>query len=350
MRLRSLLTDNLTLKVLSVVLAFGAWLLAQGEQVHRITMDVPVRYLFPERAEGKDEDSRLVVMNEAPLPEQVRLQVSGTRVAISRFEAEQADLEYPVDLREAKPGTVVYSFRIPPGELGPDVVLDTVSPVEVGIVLDAVESITVPVRIRKVGELPQGLTEVGSRVKPEEVTLVGSRKDLANVDHVDTVALRMSEMDDSGYLGGLELDLEALHLLPESTREVTVTIEVKLKLEELKFDKIPVEVDPKMEGMTVSPARCRIRVKGPSEVVEKLSPSDLRAAFQGSPDLLDFSTADRVPVMAVKATGTGSEQPAVYLYVDHPRAAELSLEAEPQSFVVERDAPTDEAQPAPGLE
>jgi len=336
MNFRRLLRHNFALKLLSVVLAFAAWVLAQGEQVHRVTVDVPVRYLMPEGIEGAVGSSGLVVMNDAPLPTQVRLQLSGTRVAISSFVADKDELEYAVDLREAKAGTLVESFLIPPVELGSDIVLDTVSPAEIGIVLDLVDSVTVPVRIRRRGKLRQGFREVRSRVNPEEVTLIGSRKDLAHIEVVDTVALRMGELDQNGYLDPLALDLGGLHLLPESPLEVRVSIEVELKLEERQFDNIEIGVAAGLEGYRLTPQRCRIKVQGPPQLVEQLSARDVRAVLSGRPDRFDFSTGDRAPVMALLETGTEIEVPAVRVVVDHPRASELRLVVEPQSFVVER--------------
>jgi hypothetical protein len=336
MSFRGFLSHNFTLKLLSVILACGAWLLAQGEQVHRVTVDVPVRYMFPEAPEEGPGSSRLVLMNDAPLPNHVRLQLSGTRVAISSFVAEQADLEYPVDLREAQAGTMVESFRIPPGGLGPDIVLDTVSPAEIGIVLDNVDSVTVPVKIRRRGRLGQGLKEVRSRVNPERVTLIGSRKDLAKVEVVETVALRMADLDASGYLDPLPLNLTGLHLLPESPTEVRVSVEVELEVEERQFDNLDVTLGEGMQSFRLSPARCRVKVQGPPSLVEELGARDVRAVLSGDPGSLDFSVTNRFPVMVRSTPGGDSGIPAVRVFVEHPRADELRLVVEPQSFVVER--------------
>jgi hypothetical protein len=336
MNLRVFLSHNFTLKLFSVILAFAAWVLAQGEQVHRVTVDVPVRYLFPDGPDGAGFSSRLVVMNDAPLPKQVRLQLSGTRVAISSFVADKGNLEYSVDLREAEAGTRVESFRIPPVELGSDIVLDTVSPADIGIVLDVVDSVTVPVRIRRRGKLREGFREVRSRVNPEEVTLVGSRRDLAQIEIVDTVALRMGELDQTGYLDPLALDLGSLHLLPESPLEVRVSIEVELKLEERQFDNVEIALATGMEAYRLVPQRCRVKVQGPPQLVEELSVRNVSALLSGRPDRLDFSAGDRAPVMALIGEGTEPGVPAVRVKINHPRSAELRLVVEPQSFVVER--------------
>jgi len=336
MNLRALLSHNFSLKLLALVLAFGAWLLAQGEQVHRVTVDVPVRYLLPAGEDGSTFSSRLVVMNDAPLPKNVQLQLSGTRVAISSFVAEQGGLEYAVDLQEATPGTRVESFRIPPVELGTDIVLDTVSPAEIGIVLDVVDSVTVPVRIRRRGQLREGFREVRSRVNPEKVTLVGSRRDLAQVEVIDTVALRMSDLDESGYLDPLPLDLSDLHLLPESPLEVGVSIEVELKIEERQFDNLEIQIGKGMVAHRLVPNRCRVKVQGPPQLVEELSASDVNVVLDGQADRLEFSAGNRAPVMVLTAPGGELSMPAVRVKIDHPKAAELRIVVEPQSFVVER--------------
>ena len=336
MKPRALLSHNFSLKLLAVVLAFAAWVVAQGEQVHRVTVDVPVRYLLPSAEDGEPFSSRLVVMNDAPLPKKVRLQLSGTRVAISRFVVEQSALEYAVDLTEATAGTRVESFRIPPVELGADIVLDAVSPADIGIVLDVVDSVTVPVRIRRRGKLGEGFREVRSRVNPEEVTLVGSRRDLAQVEVVDTVALRMGELDQAGYLDPLPLDLSHLHLLPESPLEVRVSVEVELKIEEQQFDNVEIRLGVGMAGHRLVPQRCRVKVKGPPQLVEQLSVSEVEAVLSGQADRLDFSAGDRAPVMALVTAGSDPTMPAVRVEINHPRAAELHIVVEPQSFVVGR--------------
>ena len=346
MNVRALVTDNFWLKVLSVLLALGAWLVAQGEKVHRVTVDVPVRYVFPEPSEDSEISSRLVVMNDTPLPREVRLQLSGTRVAISSFVAEQSDLEYRVDLREAGPGAIVESFRIPPVELGREIVLDTVSPAEVGIVLDDVDAVTVPVRIRRRGALRDGFRELRSRVNPEEVRLVGSKTDLAKLDFVETVALRMGELDESGYLDALALDLGGLHLLPESPVEVRVSIEVERELQERQFDGLEIAVDNGFSGLRVNPSRCSVRIQGPPDLVSSLSVRDLRASLSGNPALLELAAGGRAPVMALLGKGTG-ETPAVRVWLEHPRADELRLSVEPQSFVVRSEAIPPPSDPPP---
>lgn len=336
MNLRVLLSHNFSLKLLAVGLAFGAWILAQGEQVHRVTVDVPVRYFLPAGEDGTGFSSRFVVMNDAPLPKNVRLQLSGTRVAISSFVAEQADLEYTVDLQEATAGTRVESFRIPPVGLGADIVLDTVSPAEIRIVLDVVDSVTVPVRIRRRGKLGEGFREVRSRVNPEEVRLVGSRRDLAEVESVDTVALRMGDLDQAGYLDPLALNLSHLHLLPESPLEVRVSIEVELKIEERQFDNVEIRLGSRMEAHRLVPQHCRVTVQGPPQLVEQLSVADVDVLLSGEPGRLDFSGGDRAPVIALVAAGSELSVPAVRVTIDHPEASALRIVVEPQSFVVER--------------
>ena len=334
MNLRSLLGDNLVLKVLALLLAFGAWLVAQGEQVHRVTVEVPVLYQQPEGDRSDPAADRLIMTNDARLPAMVSVQVSGTRVAINRFVSHRDKLRYTVDWKDASAGLHVHSFRRIPGGVATDLVLDAVSPAEVEATFDVVDSVTLPVRLRRAGVLPAGLREGSARVNPERVTLVGSRRELSQLEVIETEPLRLNELTEKGYLDELALELGGLHLLPESPREVSVVVEVEADIADGSFGNVSLDTVESMAGFVIRPDHCAVVLTGPPEIIRALRPRDVRAVVSGEGDRLDFSKGLEARIPALVAGSVDADAPSVRIYIDHPGASQLEVEVKPTEFLV----------------
>ncbi len=339
MNFRGALTNNLVLKATSLLLAIGAFFVAQGEQTFHATIEAPVDYLWPEPEEGR----RLILMNDKAPPNPVRLQVSGSRAAVSRLR--EKEVRYVVDLRQAEPGPTVHSFLRPPGGVTAEVQVDTVSPAEVELRFDVVGSETVPVLLRTVGRLPTGFVETKRELTPSEIVLVGSRTELARVEFVETVPLRLDALTD-GFEGSLALDLAALHLLPESPRGVAVSFGVKEAMAEREFAEIPISLSSELEGMEIAPSACVLGLYGPVPVLEELARSGLAIEASGDPAALYFP--DEGPATISYSAGPAAEgaPPAVRVRIDHPRASEVELRSvEPLGFRLTRPPPPE---PPPG--
>ncbi len=329
MNVRALLTDNLAYKAISLILALGAWFLAQDEQIFHATLEAPVDYLHPE---GRD----LILMNDGPLPNPVRLRVSGSRTSVSRLveKAREVEIRYVVDLRDAEPGRAVHSFLRPPGGVTDEVQVDTVSPAEVDLVYDTISTVTLPVLLRSRGKLPPGFVETGRSVLPSEVTLSGSRTDLRDLEFVQTVPLRLDDLKEN-FSGSMSLDLTALHLVPNSPRGVQVDFEVEEASAEHEFAGIQVALGEGWAGYDVAPASCVVRLVGPVPVLAELRRRGLTVVLDGDVTALVFPALGDARV--AYSPGSGGELPAVRVLMDHPRADEIELRSvEPLTFTVTR--------------
>ena len=335
MNIRALVGENLAMKVLSVVLAFGAWLVAQGEQVHQVTVEVPVQYKEPVANDGDPSAMRLVMINDTPLPETVSLQVSGTRVAINKFVSETDTLRYTVDWSDATSGLHVHSFRRIPGGGATNLAIEAVSPAEIEVTFDGVDRVTLPVRLRRAGALAPGLREGTSRVNPERVTLVGSRRELSRLEYVETAPLRLNELNETGYLDELALELGGLHLLPESPREVSVVVEVEKDVDgERRIKGLPIRTSTQMAGFELVPVRYAARLRGPPEVLREIGEADLKGEFGGNSARLDIVTGERATVSVLTGGVGDPDRPAVRVTLNHPRSSEVRIDVEPAEFRV----------------
>lgn len=341
MNLRAALTDNLALKAASLLLALGAWFLAQGEQIFHATVEAPVDYLMPE------PPGRLVLMNEDGPPNPVRLRVSGSRIAVNRLvqKVREVEIRYVVDLREAKEGRTVHSFLRPPGGVTDEVQVDTVSPAETALVFDTTATVTVPVLLRTRAALPTGFVETSREVLPVEVTLTGSKRDLSTLEFVQTVPLRLDNLK-ADFEGTVSLDLGQLHLIGESPRGVLVTFGVAEAQAEQEFSTLTLQTSEAWAGYDVTPTSCLVRLQGPVPVLEALRRGGLSVKLVGQPGLLVFPEAGEAIVVSSQSADPAGP-PAVRVVVDHPRAAEIDVvSVRPELFKVRPPpAPPEPEQP-----
>ncbi len=337
MRARNLLADNLVLKGMSVLLATGAWFLAQGEQIYRATIEAPVDYLMPE-AEGETGILDLILMNDIPPPKSVRLQVSGSRGAVNRLSdlASEVEVRYVVDLREAEPGRAVHSFLRPPSGVPRDVAVDTVSPAEVEIEFDQVTSVKIPVRVQTRGRLPTGFVETSRQSSPANVTLTGSRRDLMDVEFIQTLPIDLDDVR-GDFDEAADLDLGHLQLLPESPRSVQARLRVSEAHAEREFPGITIQVAEKFGDLSVTPSMAVLRLHGPVPVLESLGSDRVSVRLDGDVGQLVFPTEGPVLVGYSPSAVIAGARPAVRITIDHPRANEVELRGvEPLSFRVFR--------------
>ena len=338
----SRLRENLGLRLLSLVLAVSIWAFAQGEQTYQTTVVAPVEYLMPDD---------LVLLNDAPPPDQVVIRASGSRAALRSLQEQlrEVQVRFTVDVEAAEPGRTVHSFRkLPPG-VADNVTIDTISPAEVELVFDEVIRTTLPVLLRTHGTLPPGFVETGREIVPGEVEMVGSKTELMDLEFVQTLPLRLNNSRGS-YDGDLALDVSSLHLTPESPRNVRARLGVEEAMAEQEMRSVPLRPSEAMGEVVIEPRTLRVRLHGPIPVLEELALSGLRAELQGDPATLVLDEGGQGAVAFSSSPGGTDSTPAVRLIIQHERASEVEVRSvEPMAYTVTRTAPpTPQPSPAEG--
>lgn len=293
------------LRLIALVVAVLLWFVAQGEQVQRTSTVAQVEWLLP---------NDLVLISDDPLPDRVVLMVSGAQMAARRVA--NADLRYTVDLREAASGRTLHAFRGPPTGLPDGLHVETVSPAMVELAFDEPLSRTLPVRLVTRGSLPPGWKEVRRTVRPETVTVLGARSELASLDNFHTRALDLSERQGS-WTGRVALDHSALHLGEGAPAEV----EVHLELDEIPGERRVSAVVEQGEGAMVE-----VRIEGPLPLLDALEPRQF--LWEEVPSRL---AAEHWALLRPSEEAAGL--PALRLRIDHPRAADIRVRAFEPSVV-----------------
>lgn len=291
------------LRLVALVVAVLLWFVAQGEQQQRETAVAKVEWVLP---------PGLVLLSDDPLPDSVVVVASGPRVAARRLPG--AELRYVVDLRNVEPGRTLHAFRGPPAGLPDGLYVETVSPAMVELGFDEPHTRTLPVELVTRGELPIGWREQRRSVRPDSVTVIGARKELATLEALRTRPLNLADRRGT-WKGRLPLDLAGLHLGAGGPTEV----EVELELTELSGRR-SVELTLSAPSLPpLEPPRVTVELSGPVPVLESLA----SAGLSWTPIDAAGEVPDRWALVRPEDEEPGV--PALRLAVDHPRAGEVRI-------------------------
>ena len=254
--------NNLTAKILALILAAVLWLYVMNEQ------NPPLESSFTIPVQVRNSQAGLVV---ADIPPTVRVKLRGPRSIIAGVTTK--DIVCDVDLKglsEGKHNINIITY-VPPG-----LELMEVNPDKAQIRIDATISRTLPVEVRLTGTTPPGSKVAKTTITPEQVRLTGPRPIVNSVEKV-IISVDMTEKTASFQtvttviplnLAGKEVD--GLAAAPD---KVTAALEVVPDISRKTTDIRPFTQGELPEGymlksVTVSPAK--VDVTGPADKVDKL--------------------------------------------------------------------------------
>jgi diadenylate cyclase len=240
--------------------------------VEVITRTVPVRVATL----GEEIMSPALEMSGLPQAAPAEVQVTGAAPLVSRVDHVRADISV------GDAAGVLQRVRpvIPVDENENRISGLTVRPEQVQVTVDIVrraDARVVGVRVRTEGELPAGyrLSDLG--VSPAQVTLLGPREQLADLEAaIFTFPVNISTaVDDLRIQAALELPpgVEALNNIGEPVRSVVVTIEVEPQMANWVRQRT-VEIQGELaQSFTISPAEVDVFLNGPVPILEDIDAS-----------------------------------------------------------------------------
>jgi hypothetical protein len=279
------LLDELPLKVVSMVIAVTLFILVRSDKDATAGAYVKVLYTLPENR---------VLMTEPP-PE-VRVVVRGPGTRLQRFDDRDLD-PIQVDLR-SETGPLLHfdetMVKLPVG-----LRVASITPSEAKLSFEPRVQRKVPVQPLLEGEPAPGFQVARVSARPAEITVDGARSAVEALLRVPARPLRVV-----GARAPVRED-KALEPPPPHVRfldgtTVTVEAEVQPAIVERVFESLPV----KMLGMTrmeaaIEPPAARLILRGPSNLLESLSQSDVSLHVDGQ--LIDL----RPPARYVRAVVAG---------------------------------------------
>ena len=233
-----LLTENWTLKLISLVFALLLWMFIMGER------RLEVGYLVP--LELQDIPKELMVANEVPSLIDVR--VSGPRTLLMKISPN--DISIIVDLTDLKPGLTTFKRLEERLNLPSGLRVTRLSPSFIDLKLERVKQKLVPITVALTGEPLPGFKVERVKVVPDEVIIEGGETELKSVSEVTT-----EEVDLNGVNEGFSLIVPLVHrgaythFKDEKTTEVQIEILPEETLPPVEKDDLEQQdTNKKLEG------------------------------------------------------------------------------------------------------
>jgi YbbR domain-containing protein len=183
--LKGLLTQNISLKLLSILVALFLWAFVKGTSYTELTFFVPVKVtsLPPNLVLTDVEPQRLIVKVKGPAHKLDRLKVE--------------DIGIFLDLKGAHPGLNTFLIRPEEVKVPSGIEVVGLSPSELRVKLSEFMRKVVPVKVQFKGLPPPSYEVISIKVHPPKVYLSGPKEVLEKIDHVTTEPIDLEDLKGS---------------------------------------------------------------------------------------------------------------------------------------------------------
>lgn len=302
-RIRNIVLNNKGLKAAALLMAVVTWYVIQPSiSFETVVSDVPIRVTT---------DPGWAVMEQSAAMGDVR--VRGSRETIRQVEREQPEIT--VDIR-GKPHAQTLRVNLGPRNIrvpaGGRVLY--VRPSEIEIQLDQEVEKTVPVRPHFQGSPPEGLLVDRVILEPPVVSISGPGRRLEGIESLRTLPIDLDRQ--------LQSFKKRVGIAPPSpvwgARIQPDRVEVDVVLVEhtatRTFTNIPVHViiHPAADMRTeLDPPRLTVILKGRTEMLDEITPQDIRALVDGTRLEPSSTTELRVRLLIPDTVQLGSVDPSI---------------------------------------
>lgn len=278
--LKDAIFKNFWLKLISLCFALGFYAFIHSAQNAQRVIRVKLV------VEKPPENLPRKLMTE--IPATVDVTVVGPRQALEGLRGDDYSITLNLQAAQDIPELKLLPEMITP-DLPPRVQVDRIYPSRLEIDFEDIVSRMVKVQVARTGEPAPNMEERGSPVlDPTEVKATGIESVVSTIQFA-----RAEPFDVSGLMAGKHTRRLRLDPPPEGVtfdqQSVSATVEIVRKLKEAKFENIKVEV-LSLAQATVSPSVVRITIKGPAEIIDKLSSADIVPRVEPLAADVDVST------------------------------------------------------------
>lgn len=261
--MRERLTENLGLKLLSLLLGVTLWYAVAREQGAEFAFSIPL--------ELRDVPEGLEVVEESV--QQIEVRLRGPSEMLRGLSPQ--DLSVGIDLSDAEPGERV-AYLTPDDVTVPfGARVIRVTPASVHIALDRTLERTVKIIARVSGAPAEGFELAGIELSPQAITVVGPASQVRGLAQVTTEPVSAEGLRQP-YARSVHLELDPLVRL-EQDSSVDLTLDVREVRVRKELDGVTVSPQPNGIDADVDPKTVRVVVEGPKSLVEQLRAEDLAA-------------------------------------------------------------------------
>ena len=230
-----LLTENWTLKLLSLVFALVLWMFIMGERRQEVGYRVPL--------ELQNIPQGLMIANEVASVVDVR--ISGPRTLLMKVS--QNDVSIAVDLTDLQPGLTTFKRLDERLNLPSGLRVTRLSPSFIDLKLERVRAKQVPVKIVLAGEPLQGYQLGSIKAVPAEVIIEGAESEMKSVRQVTTEPVDLTGVN-AGFSLIVPLEHQGTYTYFKDERTSEIQIEIDAVEQPLQENSEPLEEQPAEAG------------------------------------------------------------------------------------------------------
>ncbi len=263
--LKDAIFKNFWLKLISLAFAFGFYsFIHSAQNAQRV---IRVKLVIEKPAETLPRR----LMTE--VPPTVDVTVVGPRQALEALRGDDHSITLNLTAAQDIPELMLVAEMITP-DLPPRVQVDRIYPSRLEIKFEDIVTRLIKIQVARTGEPAANMEERGGPLlEPIEVKATGIESIVSTIQFA-----RAEPFDVSGLTAGRHTRRLRLDPPPEGVaydqQSVSATVEIVRRMTEAKFENIKVEVLA-LPLATVTPPVVKITIKGPAELIDKLSSEDI---------------------------------------------------------------------------
>jgi hypothetical protein len=283
-RIKTAVTENLNLKLLSFAFALVIYSLVHGGQDARRSVVVDLEAILP-----PESSDRVLVSS---IPQSVRIFARGSNQTIDNLRA--SSVSVVIDLSQNAPTHVTFDQKMVRLPEGVNVEIEQFDPAFIDLKWEQRVVRDVPVQVSVVGTPADGFVVKGALVaEPKAVKVRGPQSEVMVLQHVRADAFDVRGLTEGSYPRQLAIERPSPRLRIDPTSAI-VTAEITREVSERVFNKIPVVVVGPAKGKA-TPAEVDIRLVCPPDIVRSLRPEQIVAQVEVTSK--DLSGSQALPVM-----------------------------------------------------
>lgn len=250
-----MLNNKTLLKILSILIALGMWIMVVSGHEEIKEMTVPVKLV--------NVSSGKVAISDYP---NVSINIKGAARLMQSLS--NSDVLLDIDVAAFPHGQSIR--RILPADfktpLGLEVV--DVKPSELRITLDNITLKDVRVIPAFIGEVKQGYMVESITLKPNSITVTGAKSVLSKLENISTIPINLSERNENFVQNVLLKEYDGIIKIQPSS--VEARIKLKENMIEHEFTNVPVECMNLKNNLMVinTPSLYNVKVRGREDIID----------------------------------------------------------------------------------
>ena len=258
-------SNNLIIKIVCLFLAIFLWSFVMENKNPVVTKDIPVISVEYRGVDKLREDGRVII---SPKAATISMRIEGRRNTITKMK--NSEIKAFVDVKSIKVDseTLPIELSLPQGVNVADQSDETLL-----VKTETVDTVKFPIRIMKVGDLPDNVEVDSIKLDPQEITVSGAKTYLNSIDYA-SVKIDQSNIDKDINLDlPINLSLKddaAKSFLTKSSESCKVIIDVFLK-KDVEIKPVVTNIPDGLKVAKITFSRPTVKIKGQDDIIKSHS-------------------------------------------------------------------------------